>query len=84
MRIIITFLQWQSIFQEAFLSTKKRILSSDQNVTLKDLLGHIFIVDMEFNQSKSNVHTLICNKRWIKTLVLEKKKKYWSIWEVHF
>ena len=63
MRIIITFLQWQSIFQEAFLSTKKRILSSDQNVTLKDLLGHIFIVDMEFNQSKSNVHTLICNKR---------------------
>ena len=84
MRIIITFLQWQSIFQEAFLSTKKRILSSDQNVTLKDLLGHIFIVDMEFNQSKSNVHTLICNKRWIKTLVLEKKKKYCSIWEVHF
>lgn len=84
MRIIITFLQWQSIFQEAFLSTKKRILSSDQNVTLKDLLGHIFIVDMEFNQSKSNVHTLICNKRWIKTLVLEKKKKYWSSWEVHF
>ena len=41
----------------------KKIQSSDQNVTLKDLLGHIFIVDMEFNQSKSNVHTLICNKR---------------------